>query len=47
MPILLLALLLTACAPPSADQAERDQRPRGPTVSIGGGLGTYVGAGSR
>lgn len=47
MRIILLALLLAACARPSADQVERDARPvSGPTVSIGGGLGTYLG-GSR
>lgn len=44
MRILLLALLLAACASPNRDEAARDTRPlSGPTVSIGGGLGTYFG----
>lgn len=43
--IVLLTAWLAACATPDPDQARRDQRPAGPTVSIGGGLGTYWGAG--
>ncbi len=39
---ILLALLLAACAAPAPDQ-ERVERPSGPTISIGGGLGTYYG----
>lgn len=41
MPVILLALLLAACAPPQ-DQ-ERARPVSGPTVSIGGGMGTYFG----
>ena len=46
---LILALLLSACAAPARDGDQREdharaERPSGPTISIGGGLGTYYGA---
>lgn len=42
--ILLLALALAACAapPPRADEPPR-LRASGPTISIGGGLGSFYG----
>jgi len=43
--ILLLVLALAACAPnPPRDDEMRAARVSGPTVSIGGGIGTYFGA---
>ena len=45
--LLSLALFLCACAATDPDQARRDATPHGPSISIGGGLGTYWGAGIR
>ncbi len=45
---LLLALALAGCAAnPPRDDEPRAARASGPTLSIGGGIGTYYGAAAR